>query len=308
MEQGKAVYFCSIYYIDISYLLVYANTVGGEGMNILETIRMGLDDMTRSERQVASFYLANPNEFAFCTLDAIALKIDTSTTSVLRFCRKIGFQGYKDFQAAVRSQISSLPQLPDKYRRTVAEGNQLLLRMMHRDIGCVEDTVRELDNSALEQAVTEIAQADRVYTFGMRESLALSHYSYTRLLSVRPRVEQLRSGVNGEVENLLGIGEKDVCLVFLFHRYTRQAVQILHWLHSRGCKVILVTNPPLDEVEHLADILLPCYVDCGGIKNTAVAPVVLCDCLCNAVAAQLGDSALSYMKETEELFRLNDIL
>ena len=277
-------------------------------MNILETIRSNLDEMTRSERQVASFYLENPNEFAFCTLDAIARKVDTSTTSVLRFCRKLGYEGYKDFQAAVRAQISNLPQLPDKYRRTVAHTDNMLLHMMSRDIRCVEDTVRDLSNTAMTQAVKDIAQSDRVYTFGMRESFALSHYSYTRLLSVRPGVEQLRAGVNGEVENLLGIGKNDVCLAFLFHRYTRQAVQILGWLHDRGCKVILVTNPPFDEVEHLADVLLPCYVDCGGIKNTAVASVVLCDCLCNAVAAQLGDSALSYMKEAENLFRLNEIL
>lgn len=277
-------------------------------MNMLENIRMGLDDMTRSERQVASFYLANPNEFAFCTLDAIARKVDTSTTSVLRFCRKLGFEGYKDFQKVVQEQISNLQQLPDKYRRTVAHTDNMLLHMMSRDIRCVEDTVRDLSNTAMEQAVKDIAQADRVYTFGMRESYALSHYGYTRLLSVRPGVEQLRAGVNGEVENLLGIGKNDVCLAFLFHRYTRQAFQILSWLHDRGCKVILVTNPPLDEVEHLADVLLPCYVDCGGIKNTAVAPVVMCDYLCNAVAAQLGDSALSYMKETENLFQLNEIL
>ncbi len=84
-------------------------------MNIVETIKDALDDLTRSERQVASYYLAHPNDFAFCTLDAIAVKIDTSTTSVLRFCRRIGFRGYKDFQQAVQSQINIQPQLPDKF-------------------------------------------------------------------------------------------------------------------------------------------------------------------------------------------------
>lgn len=277
-------------------------------MNLLETIRSNLNEMTRSERQVASFYLAHPNDFAFCTLDAIAAKADTSTTSVLRFCRKIGFDGYKDFQNSVREQISSLPQLPDKYRRTVADPDNLLFHIMRRDLQCVEDTVRDLDNGTLEQAVKMLSTARRVYTFGMRESYAMAHYSYTRLLSVRPRVELLSAGVNGEIENLLSIGENDVCLVFLFHRYTRQSFQILQWLHSRHCQVILISNPPLDQVESLAEVLLPCYTDCNGIKNTAIAPVVLCDCLCNAVAAELGDTALAYMKETEKLFQLSDIL
>lgn len=277
-------------------------------VNILETIRGCLDDMTRSERQVASYYLANANDFAFCTLDAIAAKIDTSTTSVLRFCRKIGYSGYKDFQNDVRSQIGSGTRLPDKYRRTVADTDKTLLQIMSRDIRCVEDTVRDLNNKAIEQAIKVISHAQRVYVFGMRESYAVAHYGYTRLLSVRPCVELLRAGVNGEVENLLSIGSKDVCIVFMFHRYTHQSLKILQWLRDRKCKVILITNPPLDQVENMADILLPCYCDCSGIKNTAAAPVMLCDGLCNAVAAELGDSALSYMQEMEKLFQFSGIL
>jgi len=277
-------------------------------MNILETIKAALDDMTRSERQVASYYLAHTNDFAFCTLDSIAQKVDTSTTSVLRFCRRIGFVGYKDFQQAVQKQISIQPQLPDKFLRSRDGGDDMLLRVVGSDIRCIRDTFQELPESAAQDAAKLIAEADRVYTFGMRESYAISHYAYTRLLSVRPKVTLLRAGTNGEVENLLSIGKGDVCLVFLFHRYTRQSVQLLEYLAKRNCKLILVTNPPLEQIKCYADVVLPCCVECGGIKNTAVAPVVLADYLCNAVGSHLGEEALSYMKETEKLFRLTDVL
>ena len=99
-----------------------------------------------------------------------------------------------------------------------------------------------------------------------------------------------------------------MCLVFLFHRYTRQSVKILEYLAKRECKLIVVTNPPLEQIESCADVVLPCHVECGGIKNTAVAPVMLADYLCNAVASHLGEDALAYMKESENLFRLSDVL
>ena len=277
-------------------------------MNIVETIKSALDDMTRAERQVASYYLGHPNDFAFCTLDAIAQKADTSTTSVLRFCRRIGFVGYKDFQQAVQQGISIQPQLPDKFQRSVDRGDDLLLRVIGRDIQCIQDTFRDLQEETARKATELIATGQRVYTFGMRESYALAHYAYSRLLSVRPGVELLRAGTNGEIENLLSLGKEDVCLVFLFHRYTRQSIQILEFLAQRGCKLIVVTNPPLDQIESFANIVLPCHVDCGGIKNTSVAPVVLMDYLCDAVASQLGDAALAYMRDTENLFRLSDVL
>ena len=276
-------------------------------MNIVEIIKDSLDDMTRSERQVASYYLAQPNDFAFCTLDAIAGKIDTSTTSVLRFSRRIGFKGYKDFQQAVQAQISIQPQLPDKFRRSLDTGRNLLLQKVARDVQCIQETFAGMDEEQISRALTLLSEAKRVFTFGSRESYALAHYAYTRLLSVRPDVSVLQAA-SGQIESVLSLGEGDVCVVFLFHRYTRQTVKLLELLKQQRVSVILVTDPPYEDIAKNAEVLLPCLVDCCGIKNTAVAPVVLMDYLCDAVAAKLGDRSLEYMKNAEALFRQGEIL
>lgn len=276
-------------------------------MNIVEIIKDALDDMTRSERQVASFYLAHPNDFAFCTLDAIAEKIDISTTSVLRFTRRIGFKGYKDFQQAVQSQISIQPQLPDKFQRSLDTGTNLLLQKVTRDVQCIQETFAGMDEEEISRAVILVSESKRVFTFGSRESYALAHYAYTRLLSVRPDVSVLQAA-SGQIESVLSLGEGDVCVVFLFHRYTRQTVKLLELLKQQRVSVILVTDPPYEDIAKNAEVLLPCLVDCGGIKNTAVAPVVLMDYLCDAVAAKLGDRSLEYMKNAEALFRQGEIL
>lgn len=276
-------------------------------MNIVEIIKDSLDDMTRSERQVASHYLAHPNDFAFCTLDSIAERIDTSTTSVLRFTRRIGFKGYKDFQQAVQAQISIQPQLPDKFQRSLDTSTNLLLQKVARDVQCIQETFAGMDEEQISRALTLVSEAKRVFTFGSRESYALAHYAYTRLLSVRPDVSVLQAA-SGQIESVLSLGEGDVCVVFLFHRYTRQTVKLLELLKQQRVSVILVTDPPYEDIAKNAEVLLPCLVDCGGIKNTSVAPVVLMDYLCDAVAAKLGDKSLEYMKNTEALFRLGDVL
>ena len=279
-------------------------------MSIVETIKNNLDDMTRSERQVATHYLGHAVDFAFCTLDSIAAKVDTSSTSVLRLCRRLGFEGFKDFQQAVRLQLHGLPELPDKFHRTVQErdGDDLFARTVAQDIHCLHESLESLSSEALTQAVELLSRARRVYTFGMKESFAPAHYAYTRLLTVRPDVQLFTGGCSGEIESMLTMTGKDVCLVFLFHRYTRQSLQILELLHHRGIPVILVTDTPSDRLETYAQVLLPCRVDHGGIKNTAIVPIVLCDYFCDAVAAATGDDALQYMQQTEELFRFGSVL
>lgn len=279
-------------------------------MHIVEKINACAEEMTRSERQVAAYFTGHLNDFAFYTLDRLAAEIGTSTTSVIRFCRRLDFPGYKAFQAALRDEVRYQPELPVKLQRTMDStmGDELLAQTVQQEIRCIQQTFHAIPEQTLRDAVQLLAEAKRVFTLGMRESFALAHYAFTRLITVRSSVSMLSAGYNGEIEPLLGLGPEDVCVVFLFHRYTRQMLQMLPMLKKQGVRVILVTSRPCDKVEEFAAVLLPCRVDAGGIKNTAIAPICLVDYLCNAVAVRNGDACLHYMQQMEELFKISSVL
>lgn len=279
-------------------------------MNISERIKSKLNEMTKSERQVASYCMAHLNDFAFLTLDVIAKKIGTSTTSVIRFCRRLDFSGYKQLQNSVRVEIKEHPALPDKFGRT-AQGNSrndLLIKTVNEDIACIHKTFSEISIRDIAVAVKNISESDRVFVFGMRESFAIAHYAYTRFLTVRNDVYLLNAGYNGEIESILSLKKGDVCVVTIFHRYTKSALEILSCLKKRGVYVVVITDSPYEEIEQYASVILVCHVDSKGIKNSAVAPVCLFNYLCNAVALNIGETSLRYMKESEELFKSISVL
>jgi len=279
-------------------------------MSVVELIKQNLDDMTKSERHVATYYLGHLNDFAFYTLDRIAAEMGTSTTTVIRFCRRLGFSGFKSFQEALRADIKYQPDLPDKFQRTLDNtiNDELLAQTIQQDIRCVQQTFHNLPYESLATAVRHIVNAKRVFTFGMKESFALAHYAYTRFLTIRNNVYILNAGYNGDVESILSLNSEDVCVIYLFHRYTKQSLQILPMLKKQGVTIILVTSAPYDSVEEYATLLLPCHVDANGIKNSAIAPICLADYLCNAVAVQNGKNTLQHMRDSEELFKTSSIL
>lgn len=274
-------------------------------MKITETIKSNLNNMTKSEQKIAAYFLGNPSTFAFETLDNIAAKIDISTTSVIRFCRKLSFSGYKDFQDCVRTDFKYQLTLPDKFNRTVKAKNtnsQSPLTVKN-SINCIVQTFNSIPAENINSAVKAIYDAKRVFCYGLKESFALAHYAYTRFLTIRSDVFILSAGHGGEIESVLSLGKDDVCIFFLFHRYTNPAPQILELLKKQGAKIILITSPPYDELEFNATILLPCFVDINGIKNSAVAPICLIDHLCNSAVIENGDKTLDYMKKSEALFK-----
>jgi len=279
-------------------------------MGVVELIKIELEGMTRSERQVAAYALGHMNDIAFFTLEELAEQTDVSTTSVLRFCRRLGYAGFKQFQQTVRADLKYSPDLLDKFHRTTDNQleNALLAQTVQQGIRCIQQTFRDLPFEMIEDAVGRIANARRVYTFGMRESQALAAYAYSRLLTVRGDVFLYQDGYSGNVEALLSLGKEDAFIVYLFHRYTRQTLRLLEILKKQGVQVILVTSPPVDAVARFASVLLPCQVDGGGIKNSALAPICLADYLCNAVAMVNAEDTLQRMKLSEELFRTSETL
>jgi DNA-binding MurR/RpiR family transcriptional regulator len=122
-------------------------------------------------------------------------------------------------------------------------------------------------------------------------------------MSIRNDVFMLSAGSSGEIESLLSLKENDVCIFFLFHRYTRLSVKILEALKKFKIKVILITSPPSDEIEKNAQIVFDCHVNIDSLKNSYAAPITLIDCLCDSLAVKTGEKALGYMTDCETLFK-----
>lgn len=279
-------------------------------MGIIELIRLKMEQMTRSEQRVALYILGHMNDIAFFTLDELARQTDVSTTTVLRFCRRLDFDGFKQFQHTVRTDLKYSPDLLDKFHRTADNQleDTLLAQTVQQGIRCIQQSFSEMPFEMVDDAVKRIAGARRVYTFGMRESQALAAYAYSRLLTVRGDVFLYQDGYTGNVEALLSSTDADVFVVFLFHRYTRQTLRILEVLKERNVQVILITSPPVEMVARLATVLLPCQVDANGIKNSALAPICLADYLCNAVAMVNAEATLQRMRQSEELFARSEVI
>lgn len=274
-------------------------------MNTAERIRGALDNMTKSEQKVAAHYFKAPEDFAFNTLGFMADKIEVSTTTVIRFCYKAGFDGYKDFQESVKENLKFFKTLPDKFLRTVdnAENNLHFGKTINNTVYCINKTFENISEEKIGASVDLIKSATRVFCFGLKESYSLAHYTYTRLMSIRNDVFMLSAGSSGEIESLLSLKENAVCIFFLFHRYTRLSVKILEALKKFKIKVILITSPPSDEIEKNAQIVFDCHVNIDSLKNSYAAPITLIDCLCDSLAVKTGEKALGYMKDCETLFK-----
>ena len=64
--------------------------------------------LTKTQKIIAEYVLDNASEACFMTSTEIALKLGVSESSVIRFSRTIGFDGFMDFQKALRKDYQNM--------------------------------------------------------------------------------------------------------------------------------------------------------------------------------------------------------
>ncbi|CAB1245987.1 MurR/RpiR family transcriptional regulator [Ruminococcaceae bacterium BL-6] len=270
--------------------------------DILYRITDRFDSLTNSQRVVANYVSENISNVAFNTLDELALKIGVSTTTVIRFARALGYSGYSDMQQDIQSNIKGKVSLPERFSTATShiKRDQLLLDSFHADIENINQTLASLNESVLRRAVEAIVKANHIYLLGMRGSFSMAHLMATRLGQIKDRVRLIQAVGSIFPEEVGGATQGDLCIVFMFPRYSRMTANIVSALKKRGVLILMFTSQNYTAVKSYGDIILPCAIQGLSYKNSFVAPLCLINYLVTAVSIE-DTGAKEVLERTEEM-------
>ena len=68
-------------------------------MNIVQTVKDRLSDLSKNEYKVAQQVLLDPEAIIHVSTATLAKQANVSEPTINRFCRRIGCKGYPDFVA-----------------------------------------------------------------------------------------------------------------------------------------------------------------------------------------------------------------
>ena len=269
--------------------------------NIIDKITENFDSFSRSQKTVANYVMENTNALAFHTLNDFAGLIGVSTTTVIRFARMLGFEGYTELQKSIQQGIKNKEALPERLPQSTAEHMNLFRDSFENDIANINATFEALSPQELKKAVDALATATNIYCLGLRSSFTMAYYISSHLGQLRKNVRLIQSVGMNFPEEIINAQPGDVCIAFMFPRYSRQSANILTWFKKAGIKIVLITGQSWLELQNLADIILPCRVNGISFKNSYVAPMCRVNYLVAEVARKDYDLSLGLLKRTEEI-------
>jgi DNA-binding MurR/RpiR family transcriptional regulator len=142
---------------------------------------------------------------------------------------------------------------------------------------------------------------------GGRVSATLARYLTGQLHLLRPGIALVDVERSAPAQQLIDMRKTDVLVVFDYRRYQPDTIESARIAASRGCNVVLFTDPWLSPASAFARQVLVTSVDMVGPFDSLVGAVAVVEALVAAVLRRLGPKAEARMQSLERL-RAGDVL
>ncbi|MDA0637384.1 MurR/RpiR family transcriptional regulator [Nonomuraea sp. MCN248] len=224
-------------------------------MNLLGRIGTVRHELPGALRRVSDAILENPAATARLTIVDLAERSGTSTATVTRLCRVLGFGGYAELRIALAAETGRDDQWAD-VGREILPGDSLekvLGVVAGNDLRLLRETAGQLDLASVEKAAQAIARAGRVLLFGASGGAA---GAMERRLQRTGIPTWSRSDVPSALTDAALLGYGDVAVGVSHSGRTREAVEVLEEAGGHGATTVAVTSNPRSPLAEVAELVL----------------------------------------------------
>lgn len=270
-----------------------------------EELRLALPDLTRAERQLASHILTHYPVAALGSITALAKAGGVSSPTVVRLVQKLGYQGYSDFQRALRGQVEAMLVSPlvKQSRAGGAMEGHLMTRFASAVAENLQATLAQIDPGEFDAAAALLADPSRrIFAMGGRITHAIADYFVTLMKVIRPEVLLMSDMSNAWPPALLDMKPGDVLLVFDIRRYENAVLQVAEVAREQGAEIVLITDRWVSPAAAHARHVLPCHIEAPSAWDSNATLLVLVETLLAAVQGLTWEVTEARMKRLEDLY------
>jgi DNA-binding MurR/RpiR family transcriptional regulator len=278
-------------------------------MEELNEFKRRLEDhfqhLTKSERRIASFLLANHDEAAFLPAAELAQRMGVSQATIVRFARAVGYDSFPELrhclQEMFRAKVTPASRLQRKLADLHTGEGHVLHKILAMELQYLTEAERSIDPADFDRAVEIIAGGRRVFVFGIGPSRILAELVLIRLRRFGFPTYNLNESGRDLLEKLLLLKPDDAVLATGFHRVTGELVAVLDYARKIGCPAVLLTDILGPAFKDKVDVVLSARR--GPVSNfhSLTVPMAILNALLLAIAMGKPEESLASLNKLQQL-------
>lgn len=244
-----------------------------EQLNLILKIQSAYNQFTKAERKVADYCLAHREEVLFLSITDLSEACGVGEASVFRFCRTLGLGGYQEFKmqmslcqnlAGLEERLSGREKDPEENRKTLAK------RVLENHQQAVDETAQLLDENELEHFLDLLDTAERIYFFGISDSLLAAQEARSKFLRLTDRAVCVEDPHLMAVTSTM-MHPEDLLVMISYSGATRDVIRIAGLAKQAGAHVGALTHYRKSPLTDYADTVLLCGGQEGPLDRGSLA-------------------------------------
>jgi len=256
-----------------------------------------------AEQRVANFILKHAEELIYLTVTELAERTQTSESTVVRLCQKIGYKGYQEFKIMLaRDMVGPAETVYEQ----IASGDSLealKTKIFQANAQALKDTIEVLSDAELRRAVEAIAKARRVEIYGIGGSAPLALDAYHKFMKLGISAVSLNDGDLMAMSSAL-LSVDDVALGISHTGASRDVCDAMESARNAGATTICITHRATSPITKASNIKLYTAAKETAFGSDAtssrIAQLSIIDVLYAGIANQDYDRAFARIQKTRE--------
>lgn len=205
-------------------------------MNPLDLIQQNFESFTKTEEIIAVYILNNPYQFARSNVDATVAETKTSKPAMIRFAKKLGYNGYSELKYDVAKFIIS-----ESYNENIEENNNDPIRHI-TDTYCkyINQLNETLVKNDLDKLATDIIKARKAKVLAINRTALSAKQLQLRALKIGVDIECINDSI-AMYDVINTLNDQDICLIFTIKNNGKHYDELVENLKQRNVKVAVIT-------------------------------------------------------------------
>lgn len=223
--------------------------------NTLLNIKSIYPSFKPAERRVADYVLRNPKRVVHVSITELAKAAKVSDATVVKFCKRLGYQGFQEFKILLAQDVVVRHTLVDGQLEQGDDPRTIKEKVFRANMNALQDTTQVLDDRALEQAVDALVQAREIHFYGLGSSgiVALDgEQKFSRI----GRLASASIDAHMQITRAILLEPGDVAIGLSHSGETREIAEALETARECGATTIAITNHSSSSVAKIADLVL----------------------------------------------------
>ncbi len=272
--------------------------------DLFARIRAHYGDMSRTQRRIADYFMEHADVACFQSLKEAAAAAHTTEAMVLKFCGRIGCDGFLQFKRELQGYVKLLMSPNEKigFRiRTVQDDRQLFERIIEMEKQCLELTYHSLPRAHLEAFIAAIRDARQVWVVGHRVSEPVAQYLTVRLqqVGVRAAMMDIRDLYATE-QAAVHASKEDLFVIISFPYYAPQTRALVEYLGQAGIPMVCITDRYSAPIAAHASAVLVCNSEHEVFYNTITAAISLVSVIASCLVLTDPERFAAYREKLEQ--------